>query len=800
MVELLLWLLAGPVVGRAAASSSGTLRLATVDGDSGAPTPARVTLLDEHNRGHLPPGAMEYPAQCSRSIASPPAAPDPSAVVFIAAPFGGPDQFYLLAPIDIPLAAGTYRIIAEKGPEYSVVERTVSIAEGAASSVELVMERWAHLAAEGWYSADDHLHIARPDGAGPTLDQLLTALMKAEDLNVANLLQMGAFDGVVVSTQRAFGSASVHQDGDTILASAQENPRTWLLGHGIVLGADVYVDFPDRYLAYGDLWRAAAAHGGLRGYAHFDASALVRDASRGMIEFLEVLQLSVANYAGLYRVLDLGIRLAPTAGTDFPCGFASPPGSERFYTRTDGALDYPKWLDGVRSGRTFVTNGPLLDFTIDGRGPGATVDLDGPSIVTAEATVRFDPARDDVARLEIVQNGQVVATRPASGLQGRPARLSLRLDLAIDQPAWIAARVSGTKRALPLGSPLAHPSTAHTAPVFVEIAERVCGDFTRAAATEATSALRDAVARIAAIRPDSASVAFHGIDGPTLAHGRETVFDEFDEALAAVELLGECRPVVAAPLTHRQRGCARAMGRGVVRVSAQVNARIGRCLRAATTDEPFARCVDDDPAGRILRASRRTASDAARRCTPFPPVGTARSDVVTSVARRTGLDLVRDVFGDTLDGVTTDQPMRACRRAVWKAVARCHHGKLRGYGRCAAIALERAGSFSPAAGDTDLRKRCLPTTPAGMLVSDVDAGDRCVSTSGHGLVAALEKGCTTETLEALLAPCGSEGIQAAARCLGRLIDCRVCLAIGATTGPGLYCDRLDDGVVNGSCA
>jgi hypothetical protein len=83
----------------------------------------------------------------------------------------------------------------------------------------------------------------------------------------------------------------------------------------------------------------------------------------------------------------------------------------------------------------------------------------------------------------------------------------------------------------------------------------------------------------------------------------------------------------------------------------------------------------------------------------------------------------------------------------------------------------------------------------------MDAADPCVSTPGRGLLALLRKGCAPETLEALLGRCGVNGdVQATAHCLDRLIECRVCLAIGAATGPGLYCDRLDDGLVNASCS
>jgi hypothetical protein len=64
--------------------------------------------------------------------------PDPSAVVSITAPFGGPDQFYVLEPSTSPwLPYVSYH--AEKGPEYLVVEHTVAITDGAVSAVELVM-------------------------------------------------------------------------------------------------------------------------------------------------------------------------------------------------------------------------------------------------------------------------------------------------------------------------------------------------------------------------------------------------------------------------------------------------------------------------------------------------------------------------------------------------------------------------------------------------------------------------------------------------------------------------------------
>lgn len=84
--------------------------------------------------------------------------------------------------------------------------------------------------------------------------------MRAEDVHVATLLQAGEHGGRIESApQGGFGAGAVFQDGDTIVASGQENPRTWLLGHGIVLGADAYLDAPGNHLAYDTVWRPLPA-------------------------------------------------------------------------------------------------------------------------------------------------------------------------------------------------------------------------------------------------------------------------------------------------------------------------------------------------------------------------------------------------------------------------------------------------------------------------------------------------------------------------------------------------------------
>jgi hypothetical protein len=128
------------------------------------------------------------------------------------------------------------------------------------------MTRWSNLPASGWYSADDHLHIQR---LSPADDVELTALAQAEDLNVANLIQIGNEKEFDVAVQYAFGAAGAHLTGDTLLLSGQEHPRTHVFGHALILGASAAIDLRSAYSVYDEFFTLAEKLGGLSGYAHW---------------------------------------------------------------------------------------------------------------------------------------------------------------------------------------------------------------------------------------------------------------------------------------------------------------------------------------------------------------------------------------------------------------------------------------------------------------------------------------------------------------------------------------------------
>jgi hypothetical protein len=133
--------------------------------------------------------------------------------------------------------------------------------------------------------------------------------------------------------------------------------------------------------------------------------------------------------------LNCGYPLTATAGTDKMTTFVTV-GANRVYAHVDGEFTYQSWIDALKRGRTFVSNNPLLTFTVNGQEAGSTLGLtSGKDRVlqihaTAESQLPYD-------RLEIVRNGEVIASATPSG----PRRhAEIHLEYKVTGSGWIAAR------------------------------------------------------------------------------------------------------------------------------------------------------------------------------------------------------------------------------------------------------------------------------------------------------------------------------------------------------------------------
>ncbi len=445
---------------------SGELHL-VIEDEQSRTTPARIGLYDETGR-------MPLPADSALVIHN---YDDRTRQVFLRETHGTvspwPHEnrhfFYVDGEYEAVLPAGIYTLVVSKGPEYKRVVKTLKIDEREVTSVTVPLLRWTDMPARGWYSGDDHVHMTRT----PDDDASISAVMQAEDVHVTNLLQMGNPYGTEF-IQYAYGRDGRYQAGTHALVPGVEDPRTAIRGHTISMNIREVYRPSDQYLRYDQIFGEYRRQGGMSGFAHvagrlFNVErGLAIDVPLGAVDFVEVLQDGVLETELWYDFLNLGFKLIPTAGSDFP--YLGVPGAERNYVYVGDDYTVDAWYAALGEQRTFVTNGPILELTINGQPMGSHLDMVVGQELEVIAAASLNPDIELLDRLELIVHGDVVAL---SDTVSENNGLSLGHSMTVSGGAWLAIRAYGVDQAV-----------AHTAPVYITTS----GGFERT----------DAVARIAA--------------------------------------------------------------------------------------------------------------------------------------------------------------------------------------------------------------------------------------------------------------------------------------------------------------
>ncbi len=219
------------------ASRDATLAVTIRDAESGEPTPVRVRLTDDEGN----PPEMRGASAVAESGFLPP--PEAIALMWGRSDRAGgyllqPDgSFYVDGSFEARLPAGKYRLELSKGYEYTTQAHDIEVKPGKRAKRTFDLERWIHMPERGWYSSDDHIHLRRSPRDNPAALRWIAA----EDIHVGNLLQMGDFWHFVFS-QYGWGETGRYQEGDRVLSSGQEEPRTPEIGHTISLGRTTLCD------------------------------------------------------------------------------------------------------------------------------------------------------------------------------------------------------------------------------------------------------------------------------------------------------------------------------------------------------------------------------------------------------------------------------------------------------------------------------------------------------------------------------------------------------------------------------
>jgi hypothetical protein len=443
---------------------TGRLRLSVCDKSTGQPLVARVALEHADGSFHAPPGALWRI-------------------------YNDKGHFYVREHVELDLPVGVYRVRAWHGPEYRLKLQTIEVKAGGRQEQSLALERWTDANARGWYSGENHIHANYGYGEYYNSPADMADMCAGEGLNVANLMVANS-DGDGVFDREYFRGRPDPVSTPQSVLYWNEEFRSTIWGHMTLVNLKhvvepVFTGFKDTTNPYdiptmSEIAWKTQRQGGLVNYTHpasqpndlyrgaYSAKGLPVFAALGKIDTMDVMGSGDRASTALYhRLLNCGFRLAASAGTD--CflnrirGWL--PGGERAYVKIDDPFTYEKWIAGLRAGRSFVTNGPMLDLSVEGKGIADTVHLAGAGEIQVKGVAS---SQFPLSRVELLYNGAIVAASGGMG-DGLPTKLEKRI--RIDGSGWLALRASGPAVPEIQGEMV----LAHTSPVYVLVADKPGG-------------------------------------------------------------------------------------------------------------------------------------------------------------------------------------------------------------------------------------------------------------------------------------------------------------------------------------
>jgi hypothetical protein len=197
------------------------------------------------------------------------------------------------------------------------------------------------------------------------------------------------------------------------------------------------------------------------------------DVVLGLVHAIEMMtfnpynaQVNPYGLADWYRFQNLGYQIPLVAGSDKMAASSLLGGIRTYAQLGERDFTYEHWMEAVRAGNTFVTVGPLIEFSVAGRSAGSRVDLPaGGGTIDVAWTVAS--VNVPIAQIEVIAGGLVAEQVPP----GKSLSTSGSASLRITDSTWIALRVRGSYYGRE-GDIAAHTSSVQIVvaekPLFVE--------------------------------------------------------------------------------------------------------------------------------------------------------------------------------------------------------------------------------------------------------------------------------------------------------------------------------------------
>ncbi|MBI3866645.1 MAG: CehA/McbA family metallohydrolase [Planctomycetia bacterium] len=438
---------------------------------------------------------------------------------------------------EFDLPRGKYTISALSGLETELAQREIEL-KGAEMQISLPLTRFFSAARNGLQAGNTHLHLMKV--SRETADRYLREVPRADALDllfVSYLERADADREYITNRYTADDLARLARESQVAMGNGEEHRHNFTAqgeGYGHVMFLDLKQLVQPASIGPGIMLTGTDGLPLARGIdtARRDAAAIVWCHNEwgyealpnwfsGRIDAQNIFDGSTrSSYKdSFYRYLNAGLRVPFSTGTDwFMYDFS------RAYVRVDGKPAAANWLKGLAAGRSFITNGPLLTFTVQERLPGDTVELNSPGTVEI---VGRGVGRVDFRQIELVRKGEVIATAQARRVGGH-SEAEIKTKLNVTEPCWLALRTPSPSvekdpdlREKTPPNELGLELFSHTSPVYVTLAGR-------------SVFLRDvAQALLEKMKNNRAQVVRLGQFDDDLAKAR--VLDVYDDGIAALE-------------------------------------------------------------------------------------------------------------------------------------------------------------------------------------------------------------------------------------------------------------------------
>ncbi|MFC1735895.1 CehA/McbA family metallohydrolase [Candidatus Hydrogenedentota bacterium] len=456
-----------------------------VDADTGKPIGFRLHIEDKDGnywppKGHL---AIEQPQKNDNGITS-----EPDVInrgkIWACIEDG---EF----EIDLPAQDG-YKVELVRGLEYNrpVLSLDLKDSQGEVEGAFL-LKRGINMRKLGWMSADTHVHNLMPEAAWHQ--------MGIEGLDYVNIMFVGG-GHVLLKNGYVTGKPSIDRQERIVFVS--QELRDAHQGHMTLIGMSEPVK-PIRgrygqehrnikYIPHGPLnWEVydyMHAQGGMAFHAHYlywpgygsavSAALNKLDGLEWLVPDLEMRESKTRQNIEVpghpltgagpmwYYMLNCGARLPLIGGTDKMSAGRVVGGGIRTYTRVK-RWDHDGFMDGLSRGETFVSNGPMLNLSANGKPIGSEIKFTGkgPHTVTLDTGYYTEKP---IRYFQIIQNGKVVFERD---VKRNEKRVKVKRDLKFVNSGWLAVRC-GNRESDPNNWEHAY-TAAHTSPIYVTVNDQM---------------------------------------------------------------------------------------------------------------------------------------------------------------------------------------------------------------------------------------------------------------------------------------------------------------------------------------